>query len=170
MPGGAMASMMARSFGGKSQQVRRKGGSIDAQVAAGTAAAVTEYFLEKMTSVGKFQTKYFGSGTVDDILDGVVAAVEDLGSTRSGKAWLNHLATGSFSFLTEGVEEGLSGILDVCDEKTNTTVRANTEFYVARQRERSTCLVCVVWKGFRPQPSSRNDLRNVGDQRLYCFC
>jgi len=112
VPGGAMASMMTRSFGGKAQEVRRKGGSIDAQVAAGTTAAVTEYLLEKLSSVGKFQTKYFGSGAVDDILNGVVAAVEDLGKTASGKAWLNHLATGGMSFLSEGVEEGLSGMLE----------------------------------------------------------
>ena len=86
VPGGGMMSMMARSFGGKSRQVRQKGGSLDAQVAAGTTAAVTEYLLERISSVGRFRTKCFGSGALDDILEGVVAAVEDLGRTKSGKA------------------------------------------------------------------------------------
>lgn len=110
--GGTMVPLALRSFGGGAQEARNDGATIDQQVAYGAASALTEVLTEKIFSVGKFQTKAFGKGTLDDIMKGVVAAVEDAGKTKAGKAVLNRVASTGVGFLSEGLEEAVSGVVN----------------------------------------------------------
>ena len=116
---GPMALMMVRSFGSAAQQARKDGASAQDAARYGLASAAVEAATEKISSLGKFSTEAFGSGAVDDILNGVVGAVERLGKTEAGRAVLNRVASTGVGFLAEGFEEFISGIADPILQKAS---------------------------------------------------
>lgn len=117
--GGTLVPMMVRSFGSAAQQARKDGASAQEAARYGLASAAVEAATEKLSSLGKFSTAAFGSGAVDDILNGVVGAVERLGKTEAGRAVLNRVASTGVGFLAEGFEEFISGIADPILQKAS---------------------------------------------------
>lgn len=109
---GAMAPIFVRGFGSGAQQARQSGASYEQQMAYGLGSATVEILTERLASVGKFTTKAFGTGAIDDIMKGVVKAVEERGKTAAGKAALNRLASIGTGFVGEGLEEAISGMVD----------------------------------------------------------
>ena len=109
--GGTMLPLMARSFGGGAQEARQEGAAAGQAAAFGAASALTEMLTEKISSLGNFNTKAFGEGALDDILEGAVAAVERMGKSDAGRKILNHAASAGVGFLSEGAEEFVSGIV-----------------------------------------------------------
>lgn len=109
--GGTMLPLLLRSYGGGAQEARQEGASAGQAAAYGAASAVTEVLTEKISSLGNIQTKAFGSGALDDILEGVVGAVERIGKTETGRKLLNRAASAGVGFLSEGAEEFVSGVV-----------------------------------------------------------
>ena len=109
---GTLLPMALRSFGGGAQSARQDGADAEQAALYGAGSALVEVLTEKMFSVGRFQTAAFGSGSMDDILEGVVGAVERMGKTKLGREALNRLATAGTGFLTEAAEEIVSGMVD----------------------------------------------------------
>ena len=109
--GGTMLPLLLRSYGGGAQEARQEGASTGQAAAYGAASALTEVLTEKISSLGNIQTRAFGSGALDDILEGVVGAVERIGKTEAGRAALNRAASAGVGFLSEGAEEFVSGIV-----------------------------------------------------------
>ena len=112
---GAMAPIVVRSFGGAAQEARQNGATLGQQMAYGIGSAAVEVLTEKLSSVGVLQKAAFGAPivkSVDDMLEGVVAAIEKAGKTEAGKAILNRLASAGVGFLSEGAEEMISGLVN----------------------------------------------------------
>lgn len=109
--GGTMVPLLLRSYGGGAQEARQEGAGAGQAAAYGAASALTEVLTEKISSLGNIQTKAFGAGALDDILEGVVGAVERVGKTEAGRAALNRAASAGVGFLSEGAEEFVSGIV-----------------------------------------------------------
>ena len=109
--GGTMVPLLLRSYGGGAQEARQEGAGSGQAAAYGAASALTEVLTEKISSLGNIQTKAFGAGALDDILEGVVGAVERVGKTEAGRAALNRAASAGVGFLSEGAEEFVSGIV-----------------------------------------------------------
>lgn len=109
---GTMGTIALRGFGSGAQQARLEGATLGQQIAYGLGSAAVEALTEKIGSVGSVNTKLFGKGAMDDILEGVVAAVEKSAKTEAGSKFLNHLTSAGVSFLSEGVEEFVSGVVD----------------------------------------------------------
>lgn len=109
--GGTMLPLLLRSYGGGAQEARQEGATTGQAAAYGAASALTEALTEKISSLGNFQTKAFGSGALDDILEGVVGAVERIGKTEGGRKLLNRAASAGVGFLSEGAEEFVSGVV-----------------------------------------------------------
>lgn len=110
--GGTMLPLLLRSYGGGAQEARQEGATAQQAAAYGAASALTEALTEKISSLGNFQTKAFGSGALDNVLEGVVGAVERLGKTSTGRALLNRAASAGVGFLAEGAEEFVSGVVN----------------------------------------------------------
>lgn len=108
---GVMGPLLLRSFGSGAEEAAQDGASLSQQAQYGMASAMLEAATEKISSLGNFQTAAFGSGAVDDILEGIVAAVERAGKTEAGRAALNRAASAGVGFLSEGAEEFVSGVL-----------------------------------------------------------
>jgi len=108
---GTMLPLLARAYGGGAQEARQEGATAEQAAVYGAASALTEALTEKISSLGKFNTKAFGSGALDDILEGAVAAVERMGKTEAGRNVLNHAASAGIGFLSEGAEEFVSGVV-----------------------------------------------------------
>lgn len=109
--GGTMLPLLLRSYGGGAQEARQEGATTGQAAAYGAASALTEALTEKISSLGNIQTKAFGSGALDDILEGVVGAVERIGKTEAGRKLLNRAASAGVGFLSEGAEEFVSGVV-----------------------------------------------------------
>lgn len=109
--GGTMLPLLLRSYGGGAQEARQEGASAGQAAAYGAASALTEVLTEKISSLGNIQTKAFGSGALDDILEGAVGAVERIGKTEAGRKLLNRAASAGVGFLSEGAEEFVSGVV-----------------------------------------------------------
>lgn len=109
--GGTTVPLLMRSFGGGAEEAAQEGANLREQVQYGAASALTEAMTEKISSLGNFQTKAFGSGALDDILEGVVGAVERIGKTEAGRKLLNRAASAGVGFLSEGAEEFVSGVV-----------------------------------------------------------
>ena len=109
--GGTMLPLLLRSYGGGAQEARQEGASTGQAAVYGAASALTEALTEKISSLGNIQTKAFGSGALDDILEGVVGAVERIGKTEAGRNLLNRAASAGVGFLSEGAEEFVSGVV-----------------------------------------------------------
>ena len=110
--GGATIPLLMRSFGGGTMRARQDGASVAEQIGYGGLTALAEVLTEKIGSVGRIQTKAFGKGGLDDILEGVVAAAERAGKTPAGRAALNRLASAGTGFLSEGLEEAVSAAVE----------------------------------------------------------
>lgn len=108
---GTMGPLVLRSFGGGAEEAAQEGANLQQQAQYGAASALTEFLTEKISSLGNFNTEAFGSGALDDILEGAVAAVERMGKTDVGRKILNHAASAGVGFLSEGAEEFVSGIV-----------------------------------------------------------
>ena len=109
---GTAGTIALRGFGSGAQQARQEGATLGQQIAYGLGTAAVEALTEKIGSVGNFNTKLFGKGAADDILEGVVAAVERAAKTETGAKFLNRLTSAGVGFLSEGVEEFVSGVVD----------------------------------------------------------
>lgn len=109
--GWTMFPLMLRSFGSGAQEARQEGADTRQAAAYGAASALTEILTEKISSLGNFNSKAFGSGALDDILEGAVGAVERMGKTEAGRKILNHAASAGIGFLSEGAEEFVSGVV-----------------------------------------------------------
>lgn len=109
--GGTMLPLLLRSYGGGAQEARQEGATTGQAAAYGAASALTEVLTEKISSLRNIQTKAFGSGALDDILEGVVGAVERIGKTEAGRKLLNRAASAGVGFLSEGAEEFVSGVV-----------------------------------------------------------
>lgn len=109
---GTAGTIALRGFGSGAQQARQEGATLGQQIAYGLGTAAVEALTEKIGSVGNFNTKLFGKGAADDILEGVVAAVERAAKTETGAKFLNRLTSAGVGFLSEGIEEFVSGVVD----------------------------------------------------------
>ena len=109
--GGTIIPLMVRSFGGSARQALQEGATAEQAAMYGLSSALLEAATEKISSLGNFNTAAFGSGAVDDILEGIVGAVERLGKTEAGRAVLNRVASTGIGFISEGFEEFISGVV-----------------------------------------------------------
>ena len=110
--GSAMIPMAARSYGGSSQKARLEGASDDRAALYGLASAALETGTELLGNVGRISSKFFGGGAVDDVVEGMVRALERKGGGKVSRALLNRAGTAAAGFVTEGAEEALSAIID----------------------------------------------------------
>lgn len=110
--GSAMIPMAARSYGGSSQKARLEGASDDRAALYGLASAALETGTELLGNVGRISSKFFGGGAVDDVVEGMVRALERKGGRKVSRALLNRAGTAAAGFVTEGAEEALSAIID----------------------------------------------------------
>lgn len=108
--GSAMVPMAIRSFGGAQQQARQAGASENQAALYGLASAGLEAATEKIGSVGRISSKFFGGGAIDDVMEGMVASLEKKARTQAGQAALNRIGTAAASFVSEGFEEFVSGV------------------------------------------------------------
>lgn len=108
--GSAMVPMAIRSFGGGQQQARLAGASENQAALYGLASAGLEAATEKIGSVGRISSKFFGGGAIDDVMEGMVASLEKKARTQVGQAALNRIGTAAASFVSEGFEEFVSGV------------------------------------------------------------
>lgn len=108
--GSALVPMAIRSFGGGQQQARLAGASENQAALYGLASAGLEAATEKIGSVGRISSKFFGGGAIDDVMEGMVAALEKKARTQAGQAALNRIGTAAASFVSEGFEEFVSGV------------------------------------------------------------
>ncbi|MBQ9773123.1 MAG: hypothetical protein IJW30_00490 [Clostridia bacterium] len=109
--GAGSIPLMLRAYGGAAQTARQEGASHEQQVLYGAASAAVEALTEKIGNVG-IQSKVFGKGFGDDVARGIVQAIEDLGKTAAGKRALNRAASAGVGFLSEGLEEAISEIVN----------------------------------------------------------
>ena len=109
--GAGSLPLSLRAYGGAAQTARQEGASHEQQVLYGAASAAVEALTEKIGSIG-IQNKVFGKGFGDDIAKGIVRAVEDLGGSPAGRAALNRAATAGVGFVSEGLEEAISEVVD----------------------------------------------------------
>lgn len=77
----------------------------------GLASAALESVTEGLGSVGRINSRFFGEGALDEIMEGMVAALERKGSTSAGRAALNRIGTAATAFVSEGAEEALSSLV-----------------------------------------------------------
>ena len=110
--GSAMIPMAVRSYGGSSQKARLEGASDDRAALYGLASAALETGTELLGNVGRISSKFFGGGAVDDVVEGMVRALERKGGGKLSRALLNRAGTAAAGFVTEGAEEALSAIID----------------------------------------------------------
>lgn len=110
--GSAMIPMAVRSYGGSSQKARLEGASDDRAALYGLASAALETGTELLGNVGRISSKFFGGGAVDDVVEGMVRALERKGGGKVSRALLNRAGTAAAGFVTEGAEEALSAIID----------------------------------------------------------
>lgn len=108
--GSALVPMEIRSFGGGQQQARQAGASENQAALYGLASAGLEAATEKIGNVGRISSKFFGGGAIDDVMEGMVAALEKKARTQAGQAALNRIGTAAASFVSEGFEEFVSGV------------------------------------------------------------
>lgn len=108
--GSALVPMAIRSFGGGQQQARQAGASENQAALYGLASAGLEAATEKIGSVGRISSKFFGGGAIDDVMEGMVASLEKKARTQAGQAALNRIGTAAASFVSEGFEEFVSGV------------------------------------------------------------
>lgn len=109
--GSAMVPMAIRSFGGGAQQARLDGADDGQAALFGLASAALESVTEGLGSVGRINSRFFGEGALDEIMEGMVAALERKGSTSVGRAALNRIGTAATAFVSEGAEEALSSLV-----------------------------------------------------------
>lgn len=108
--GSALVPMAIRSFGGGQQQARQAGASENQAALYGLASAGLEAATEKIGSVGRISSKFFGGGAIDDVMEGMVASLEKKARTQAGQAALNRIGTAAAAFVSEGFEEFVSGV------------------------------------------------------------
>lgn len=107
--GSAMLPMAVRSFGGGTQQARQEGADEGQAFLYGAASAVLEAATEQIGNIG-VNAKFFGKGALDDVMAGMVTALENRARTTTGKAAMKLLGTSGMAFLSEGFEEFVSAI------------------------------------------------------------
>lgn len=113
MTGGAAAIPLAvRSYGGSSQKARLEGANDDRAALYGLTSAAMEVATGMLGNVGRINSKFFGGGAVDDVVEGMVRALERKGGGKLSRALLNRAGTAAAGFVTEGAEEALSAIID----------------------------------------------------------
>lgn len=113
MTGGAAAIPLAvRSYGGSSQKARLEGANDDRAALYGLTSAAMEVATGMLGNVGRINSKFFGGGAVDDVVEGMVRALERKGGGKVSRALLNRAGTAAAGFVTEGAEEALSAIID----------------------------------------------------------
>ena len=109
--GSAVVPMAIRGFGGGAQQARLDGADDGQAALFGLASAALESVTEGLGSVGRINSRFFGEGALDEIMEGMVAALERKGSTAAGRAALNRIGTAATAFVSEGAEEALSSLV-----------------------------------------------------------
>lgn len=109
--GSAMVPMAIRGFGGGAQQARLEGADDGQAALFGLASAALESVTEGLGSAGRINSRFFGEGALDEIMEGMVAALERKGSTAAGRAALNRIGTAATAFVSEGAEEALSSLV-----------------------------------------------------------
>ena len=112
---GAMPALAVRAFGGAADQARAEGANVDQQVMYGLASAAVEVFTERIASSNVILSKAYGKNqkfSLDDVFDGIVAALEDTASTPNGRQIMNRVGSILVGGMGEGLEEGIAGILD----------------------------------------------------------
>lgn len=109
--GSAVVPMAIRGFGGGAQQARLDGADDGQAALFGLASAALESVTEGLGSVGRINSRFFGEGALDEIMEGMVAALERKGSTAVGRAALNRIGTAATAFVSEGAEEALSSLV-----------------------------------------------------------
>lgn len=109
--GSAVVPMAVRGFGGGAQQARLDGADDGQAALFGLASAALESVTEGLGSVGRINSRFFGEGALDEIMEGMVAALERKGSTAVGRAALNRIGTAATAFVSEGAEEALSSLV-----------------------------------------------------------